>query len=292
MPVNPTNGGGDPVSAAIESRSDRRDRRVPGRLGRLGPVPQRDLDGGLGAFRDEFVDQRTERREDLLGILLTRDDPAIDLHLAAIGDDVRGTAAADERHVDRRRADERMDPFGQRLRQAQQEPRHREDRVDAALRLRAVRGLPVRDGRDPGTPAFGEGDLHLGRLAHDRGVLVEQVPVRGGPWCRGSRRALRRRPDAGRAFRRATGRRGGSPRRPRARTRSVPSCRTPRGPPASRRRRRPRTERSTRWRVPPRERCRGARSRRGVGAPRSRSAPRRSDVRPRTGRPGCRHRGR
>ena len=110
MPVKPTKGGGVPVSAAIASRTIDAIAESPvvsaASVHSLSEISM----CGLGLLRDEVVDQRAERREDLLRVVLARDDPAIDLHLAAIGDDVRGAAAGDERHVDRRGADERMDP--------------------------------------------------------------------------------------------------------------------------------------------------------------------------------------
>ena len=92
----------------------------------------------------------------------------------------------------------------------------------------AVGGFPVRDRGDPRAAALGERDLHLGRLAHDRRVLIQEPCSRRTlvPWIPASSSSATRWSSSVPAERDA--RLGGSPRRPRAPPRSVPSCRTPR----------------------------------------------------------------
>ncbi len=167
---------------------------------------------------------RVERLEHLLGLRLTRDDPAVDLDDAAVGDDVGSAPALDHRRVHRRSPHERMLDVGQDLLDPEEEPRHRGDRAHAEVRGGAVCGRAASGRGDPGAAAFGEGDVQLRRLADDGRVLVEVAAFAAGPSCRAGRRAPRRPRGAGRACRRARRRSGGSPRRRRARPRWHPSC--------------------------------------------------------------------
>ena len=258
----------------------------------------------LGADR---IREPFERLEHLLGLRLARDDPAVDLDDAAVGDDVGSAPALDDRRVHGRSPDERMLEVGQDLLDPEQEPRHRGDRAHAEVRRGAVRRLAASGGGDPRAAAFGQGEVQVRRLADDGRVLVEEAafeqdlgPVQAGELLVGREVETR----AGRRARRPS---DGSPRPRRARSRCRPSCPPP--PARSARRRRPRrrtvdaaTPRGLRrarrrggrsTRAPAGRRCRTARRRSGVPRRRGRSrgrrrAPRGSPSPPRRRRPRCR----
>ena len=157
--------------------SDPDDLGVGGGLGGVGPFAKFDVDLQLRVVPLQVGDQRQERRAHLFGVGLAGGDAPVDVDLAAIGHHVGGAAAADQRGVDRGAAGERMLQIGEHLGQAEQEPGHRRDRVDASMRLRAVGGLPVRGRGEPGAASLGQPQLEFAGLAHDARVLIEEAAL-------------------------------------------------------------------------------------------------------------------